>query len=303
MYRIILIIVAAIILLGVIFGVTNCSKVEQGYVGLVVDLVGSNKSEIEVKDPGFYWVGPYKDLFKFPIFKQTYVFTDDIKEGESLKEGFQLQTAEGLNFVANVGVIYMLKKDKVADIFREYRMGIDEITHKYLRTVLRNCFVEVVSIRKIDDIIMKKTEIMDSVNKKAKEILEPKGIIIESINLVSNFDLPESVKQQIEFKIHAVQISEKTEIEKRQAFAQFVKDSIAAANEANAKLIKARAEAEANKLRSVTLTQLLVQQSAINKWNGELPSYMSSGGSLPFIGNMTNSSSGGNVNGVKSIKK
>jgi hypothetical protein len=38
-------------------------------------------------------------------------------------------------------------------------------------------------------------------------------------------------------------------------------------------LTRARAEAEANRLRQATLTPLLLQQQFVEKWNGVLPVY------------------------------
>jgi regulator of protease activity HflC (stomatin/prohibitin superfamily) len=285
MSKIIAIIVVVVLIIGLSVGVTRCSKVDQGYVGLIVDLVGSEKSSIKTVTPGFYWVGLQEEIYKFPVFKQTYVFTNDVQEGKPIKEGFSLQTADGLDFYANVGIIYMLDPLKVQDLFREYRMGIDEITHNYIKTILRNVFVECTSNKKIEDIYgAKKTELMESINYKVKHLLALKGILVESVNLVSNFELPTSIKDQIAFKLKAVQISEQRELEVRESIAQAQKDSIQASGKSVAMLINARADAEANRLKSVTLNDFLVRQAAIDKWNGELPTYMSSG-PLPFIGN------------------
>jgi hypothetical protein len=38
-------------------------------------------------------------------------------------------------------------------------------------------------------------------------------------------------------------------------------------------IIQAKAEAEANRLRQQSLTELLVQQQFIEKWDGKLPVY------------------------------
>jgi regulator of protease activity HflC (stomatin/prohibitin superfamily) len=66
--------------------------------------------------------------------------------------------------------------------------------------------------------------------------------------------------------------------------------------EANAQIAiaKARGEAEANKITAdgeayynrtvaASLNALLVQQYAIEKWNGELPTYSGGNGAVPFL--------------------
>jgi hypothetical protein len=47
-----------------------------------------------------------------------------------------------------------------------------------------------------------------------------------------------------------------------------------ATGNAEAMLTAAKAEAEANRMKQVTLTPLLLQLEWINKWNGQLPSTM-----------------------------
>ena len=55
-----------------------------------------------------------------------------------------------------------------------------------------------------------------------------------------------------------------------------------AQGDADSTLVKAKAQSEANRLLQSTLTPMLVQAKAIDRWNGELPTY-TGGGALPFI--------------------
>ena len=54
-----------------------------------------------------------------------------------------------------------------------------------------------------------------------------------------------------------------------------------AEGEALATVVRAKADAEANRLLQSTLTATLIQNKAIEKWNGILPQV--SGNSMPFI--------------------
>ena len=86
----------------------------------------------------------------------------------------------------------------------------------------------------------------------------------------------------IDAKNAAVQASLKAEnlVKEAQANAQI---AIAKARgEAEANRITADGEAYYNRTVAASLNSLLVQQYAIEKWNGELPSY-NGGGALPFI--------------------
>ena len=61
-------------------------------------------------------------------------------------------------------------------------------------------------------------------------------------------------------------------------------DTIRIKEEAEQRLIQARAEAEAMKIKSDALSKnkSLVEYEAVLKWNGNLPQYML-GNSIPFI--------------------
>jgi len=55
-----------------------------------------------------------------------------------------------------------------------------------------------------------------------------------------------------------------------------------AEGDAQATLVKAKAQAEANKLLQEALTPLLIQNKAIERWNGTLPQF-TGGGPVPFL--------------------
>jgi regulator of protease activity HflC (stomatin/prohibitin superfamily) len=55
-----------------------------------------------------------------------------------------------------------------------------------------------------------------------------------------------------------------------------------AEGDAQAQLVKSRAMAEGNRLLQETLSPMLIQSKAIEKWNGALPQF-TGGGALPFL--------------------
>jgi len=56
-----------------------------------------------------------------------------------------------------------------------------------------------------------------------------------------------------------------------------------AAKEAEAEINKAKGQAEAQRLQQQTLTPILLQRQAIEKWDGKFPTVMGGSGALPFI--------------------
>ena len=61
---------------GGVFVWSSFEKVEAGYVGIKVNMLGSDKGvDSEVLGVGRYWIGWNQELFKFPTFQQTVSWT------------------------------------------------------------------------------------------------------------------------------------------------------------------------------------------------------------------------------------
>lgn len=91
--------------------------------------------------------------------------------------------------------------------------------------------------------------------------LATRGIVFESVNY-TNFQFSAAFNQAIEQKQVAQQAAQQ---------AQFLKQK--AENEAAAKIATAQGDSQAQALRQATLTPELLQQAAIEKWNGAFPAY------------------------------
>lgn len=250
----------------------GCSKVPAGYVGVKVYLLGSAKGvETEELGVGRYWIGINEELHLFPTFKQNYVWTKDRNEGSPNDESITFQTAEGLSVNGDVGITYAINAKKVNSIFQKYRKGIDEITDVFLRNRVRDAFNMVASKYRVETVYGKgKAALLEEVNVRIKEELKQEGILIEKIYLVGKLRLPKEVTEALNKKIEAIQRAEQREYELREAQA-----------EAKKKITIAKAEAEEIRLKTRTLTSLLVKYEAIKKWNGELPKY--TGNNIPII--------------------
>ena len=63
-----------LLLIVCVFAIHSCAKVEAGYVGVRVNLLGGNKGvDSEVLGVGRYWIGWNQELYLFPTFQQTYI--------------------------------------------------------------------------------------------------------------------------------------------------------------------------------------------------------------------------------------
>ncbi|MBH3412749.1 SPFH domain-containing protein [Pseudomonas putida] len=258
----------------------GCSKVPAGNVGVIVNLYGSEKG-VELKEVGTgkYWVGINEELYLFPTFTQTETWTG--------AETITFQTVEGMKVGGDVGITYAVAPDKVTTLFQKYRAGIDEITNKFLRNMVRDAFNDVASTLPVESVYgAGKADLLTAVEKRVRAQVAPIGITLERIYYASDLALPPQVTASLNAKIQATQMAEQRRNEVAQAKAEADKERARAQGEADAKLLIAQADAKAIEVRAQALRANpdVVTLNAVEKWDGKLPTYTGGQAPLPFIG-------------------
>lgn len=257
-------------LLPVMFLAAGCDNVPAGYVGVQVEKYGDDRGvNVEVKGPGRYFNGPNTDMFEFPTFTQSYVWGQGERD-----ESFTFQTVEGLSVNTDVGISYSIPRENVVKVFQKYRRGVEEITGIYLRAMVRDALNLAGAGMQVEDVYGKgKAALQQRVEDDVKSRAAQVGIAVEKVYFVNQMRLPNQVMNSINSKIAATQIAQQKENELRAAEADAAKQIAIAKGEAEALEIKARALRE---------NQNILQQMAIEKWDGKLPQYMGNG-SVPFV--------------------
>lgn len=121
-----------------------------------------------------------------------------------------------------------------------------------------------------EEILTKREELKNEVDKMMKERMAQYGIIIEAIN-ITNVTFSHDFAQAIEAKQVAEQRAKQSEYE-----------AIQAEKTAMAEVNRAKGQAEAQKLLRLTLSPELLQLRAVEKWDGKFPTVMGTS-ALPFI--------------------
>ena len=279
---------------AVLLGAAACTKVPAGNVGVKVYLLGNSKGvDVEELSPGRYWIGINEELYLFPTFAQNYTWTREwidedgdgkASQGELQDESISFQTKEGLVVSADVGISYNVDPTKVSILFQKYRKGIGEITDLYLRNMVKDALVTSASTRSIEMVYgVGKAELLQEVEARVREQVAPFGIQVEKLYWAGEFRLPQTVVASINAKIEATQKAQQRENEVAQAKAEADKQVETARGEAESRLINAKAEAESIRIKGEALAEnpKLVELSAIEKWNGVLPTI--TGGAVPFV--------------------
>lgn len=268
-------IMASIIALSAI-GLVGCDRVEPGNVGIKVNKLGDDKGVGEVVGVGRYWTGWNTEVYIFPTFKQMKTYED----------AFNFQMSDGTTIGYHIGVAYKVDPTKVTTVFQTYRKGVDDITDTDLRQKIADALNRLASRMSTDKFIDGgKAELLENA---LKEISPIWGRLVSVISLsyVGRPEYPPTVIESINAKVTANQktLQREQEVKQREAEANMLRAE--ADGRADAKLKLAEAEAKSIQIRGQALRENpeVLQLEAINKWNGTLPQYMTSGTNTPFIG-------------------
>jgi regulator of protease activity HflC (stomatin/prohibitin superfamily) len=228
-------------------------QIDAGNLG-VKKLFG--KIDIDVLESGLHIVNPLNEVIEINAKTQNYTMSGVHDEGD--KEGddaIRVLSADGLEVVIDVTVLYRVKLDGVSKLMQE--VGNDYkniIVRPIVRTRLRDnaVYYEAVSLYST-----KRDEFQQRIFSAIKKDFDSRGLDLESV-LIRNIMLPNSVKTTIESKINAEQ-----EAQKMQFVLQKEKQ------EAERKRVEAQGIADYQKIISSTLNERQLQYEMI-KANLEL---------------------------------
>ncbi len=251
------------------------TRIEAGYVGIKVNLFGSERGVQDITEvAGWVVYSPLSSrIYQFPTFIQHKVWTADIQEDSPVNEEFTVTTKDGLSVSFDVGLDYRVIQEKVAQIFSTYRRDLPQITNEFIRTTVRNGYNTVASTYSAEELVSKRAAYEAEVRKQLVATLKESGFDVAQIAIIGKVRLPKQIEEAINSKIQAVQDAMRTENEKQRIVAEASKNIEQARGEAEATRIKSEAEAAANIAVSKTLNPLLVQKLYIEKWDGKMPIY------------------------------
>ncbi|MGZ3694349.1 MAG: SPFH domain-containing protein [Bdellovibrionota bacterium] len=219
----------------------------------------------------------------YPTALRTYSMVR--RAGEGSAEGddsIDLPTREGQHITQDISVTFNTSEDLAAEVFKAFRgSDISDIEATFIRRTIITVAQNAAGQMSLSEVISaKRSDLQDNIQKNLAKELEKMGFHLDKVNLGASH-LPQSLETQMQQKMAAQQQAQQAEYEfqKQQMLAKA--EVAKAEGEAQGILVRAKAQAEANRLLQSTLSANLVQSKAIDKWNGILPQV--SGGSTPFI--------------------
>ena len=265
-------IILAAIMVIVVANSCACTIVDNSEVGIKFNKFSvTEQGKLEaVAVTGYVWYNPITtSVFKYPVFVQRVDYP-----------AFSVTTKDAAVFSMDPLLAYQINRSKATDIFTKYRKHLRDIEAGYMRTCIWDAYRITANNYTADELMASRAKFEDEVRAMLNKSLGEEGFDIQEFT--SQIDPPQSLRETINAKLAAIQSALKAENQVKEAEANAKIAVAKAEGEAKALKIKADGEDYYNRTVAASLSSLLVQQDAIEKWNGELPTYNGSG-SIPFI--------------------
>lgn len=257
------IVIIACALLAAVIVTFNCfTVVGAGHTGVVVTLGSVNEGVLQ---EGIHAKIPFvQDVVKIDnriqkLEVNTEAFSKDLQSVNTvLAINYRVDTSKSYSIYKNIGADY--ENVLVVPAVNEVLKAITA-TYTAEESVTNRALIS--------------DGLVEGLNNKLNDI----GLYVTDVNII-DFDFSEAFITAIEEKQVAQQQLLKAETEKQTAITN-------AEASAEAVKIKAEGDAAANKLISDSLTDRVIENKKIEKWNGELPKVTGDGGAIIDIGDVT----------------
>lgn len=244
------------IALALVLFFTSTARVGANEVGIVENGGAINSNQVPLS-PGWHTIVPfYQGVATLPINQQNHTFSEVSAASKSLQ-----------NVYVDGGVNYHVDPNKAAEL--EIQGGSDAVINRVLWPAFQDYMKEVVPQYDTQDILAHRADIRSSVRDRLQGKTDQFGLFIDDV-LLTNIHFDQSYQQAIANAATAQQ------------------DLNRAKTEAQAKVVAAQGDADANRIRQTSITQQTLDQQALNnqaamiaKWDGKLPQV--SGSNNPFI--------------------
>lgn len=243
-------------------------RVDTGHEAVKINLTGDKRG---VDDMSYVtgWV-TYSPLttkiVQFPINTQTVDYNP-----------FQVRTKDGAVFTIDPTIMFEVKPQHTAQVYRKYRKDLPEIETTAIFAMIKDAYKNTTNQYTSDSLMGQQTKFENQVQSNLAEQMNADGFHLD--RLTSGITPPETLQRTIDAKNEAIQNALRINNEVASAQAEgkiMVAKSTAAAQAAK---IDADARAYTNQKQQQTLTPLIIEQQRIAKWDGAYPGVVTGGGS------------------------
>lgn len=240
----------------------SCTTVDSGEIGIRFHkFAGSseNYGGVEGTVRGWVFYNPFTEsVFTYPTMVQRKSY-----------ENITVNAKDASIFTMDPQIAYHINVDKATDIFVKYRKPIEELEDGYIRTCIYEAYRTCANSYTSDSLMSNRANFEADVRTRLEKSLLEEGFIVDEFT--SAINPPASLVEMINAKNIAIQSALKAENQVKEAEANAKIAVAKAEGEAKAMKVKADAEAYYNRTIAASLTQQIVMEDWIEKWNGVVP--------------------------------
>lgn len=206
--------------------------------------------------------------FQIPLVQKTVVVNNQVQredvQGEAASK--DLQTVS-----YNVSVNYNVIASESAELYRTVGKSWSEVI---IRPAIQESVKSAIAEYTAEELITDRTSVSNLMLEEINERMSEYGINIAEINIIT-MDFSPEFDAAIEAKTVATQqvLTEQQNLEKAKVIAQ-------------QKVVEAQAEAEANKTKSESITDEILMNEFLSRWNGVMPYVIGSDGNILDISSL-----------------
>lgn len=273
------VVVVAVVALTVLM--SSYTIISPGYTGVIFNIwTGSLRTVGQGLAFRVPWITRVQS---YPTALRTYTMVMRQAEGSEIgDDSIDLPTREGQHIRQDISVTYNTSEEKAAHVFRSFRGApVQDIENTFIRRTIITVAQNAAGQMSLSEIISaKRGDLQAAIEKNLEGEMTKMGFVLDKVNLGASH-LPPAIENQMQQKMAAQQQAQQAEYE-LQKQETLAKAAVAQADgEARSVLVRAKAQAEANRLLQSSLSPTLVNYRAVDKWNGQLPQVTS--GATPFL--------------------
>lgn len=227
--------------------------------------------------------------FKVPIMQSV----KDISVQIQKKAAVESAASKDLQVVTTTAAVnFGLDPNKVDVIYKNIG-DLAAVEHKIIDPTVSDAVKAVTAQYNADELITNREKVRAEIEDQVKSVLATYDVIVNRVNITEfNFskDYDRAIEskqvaqqraQQSNYELQQVKIDSQKQVVQAQADAEA--QIATAKGQARATVLKAKAEAEAMSIKNRTITQKVLQLTAIQQWNGQPPSVVMGSKGVPFI--------------------
>lgn len=219
------------------------------------------------------WMGEWRPTAKLIVVERKpetreWCSTDGVGTS-SVNQAIYAESSESIGFSVGMNCSAQIdsESDAVKFLYSYNNKTLAEIMDNEIRARVESNFVEQCAKRTLNEILVEKEEIMQAVRDDVETYFATKGITITVLGM----------KDGLEYDDPDIQASINEKFSSEQKL-------VTQENENKRILSEAEAKAEANRILSESISEEILNQQYIEKWNGELPDYIGGDGENILIG-------------------